>query len=839
VAFAPALVLPSAPEAAMVGDRSDVPAAAASPDDSILTAEDLLHAESLGDAWFSPDGERVLFTRQRSAAEVADRSYDDPMMTNQRLYVFERRSGKTQEIVPPANGTLSFIDIGSPWEPNGRGLLLICVVDGAYRLAYWSVASSTVVLLPGRPAMRPLPLAWVEGRIAYPVIADEERQPLARQPLLDTVARKWQQSWTGGGADVTVSSANPLFATTRPPERALLLADTRGRATKIADGDFIAVAPSPDGRFLAAVRLAEDIASPLSLAGQRGDLRIFSTDNGRATLLHAYADMDIQGAPNFATGSEAIAWSPRSDRLIVGGKPIAEPRERVRPFEIRLPRGTIRELPGGDLRFADDDLGAAGALLPAGWLGATPVMIAARPAQASTTRQLQGLGFDYGAKKGLRFDLFLMTPHGPQNLTAFSSSGTRNFIVDGEGRSVLVIADEALWRVSSSAARRMTAPDFGAVLEFALDHRWPAPPPSSAYCRSGGERVALLASQGDSVQRVVFDLKTLRPIASGDWESVVASSPSLLSIVTRSAQGWRRSLSVDVDERHYVLASVNEQMQHKAIAPATKFQYRHADKELLGWYLAPPAVTALRPLPAIVVVYGGHVQGERQHWWSTPTANPPVFSGQLLAAQGYVVIYPSLPLESGRTSDPMTVLADETVAAVDALVAQGIVDPARVGVMGQSFGGWSTAAILAARSDRFRAGVAMAGLYDFAGSYGNLALAELLTDDGRFQGYAVSSIENAYLRLGPLWKDPRAYERASPFHHVDRIDTPLLMLASDLDIAATSLAGAMRMYNALVRAGKQPVLARYWGEGHVAASPAAMRDQWYRVSTWFEHYLKE
>jgi dipeptidyl aminopeptidase/acylaminoacyl peptidase len=70
------------------------------------------------------------------------------------------------------------------------------------------------------------------------------------------------------------------------------------------------------------------------------------------------------------------------------------------------------------------------------------------------------------------------------------------------------------------------------------------------------------------------------------------------------------------------------------------------------------------------------------------------------------------------------------------------------------------------------------------------------------------------------------------------MDTPLLMLAGDLDIAATSLAGAMRMYNALVRAGKQPVLARYWGEGHVAASPAAMRDQWQRVSTWFDHYLK-
>jgi dipeptidyl aminopeptidase/acylaminoacyl peptidase len=833
----PALVLADS-RASIAGDSSDAPAGVTVEADSVVTVEDLLHAEGLGHAWFSPDGERVLFTRQRAAIDVVDRSYDDSQIINQRLFVFERRSGRTKEIAPPPAAALSSID-GSPWEPNGRGALMICVIDGAYRLAFWDVASGSVTVLPGRPPTRSLAVAWIDGRVVYPVIAEDERQPFANRPLLDTVTRKWERAWTGAGAEVTVSSVNPLFPATRPREGALVVADTQGRATKIADGEFIAVEPSPDGRLLAAVRLAEAIAHPLSVMGQRGELQIFSVRGGHATLVHAYDDLDAQGAPNYVTGSSAITWSPRSDRLIVGGKQTDEARERARPFEVRLPGCEIRELPGGDVQFVDADVFAAGTLLPMGWLGAAPVAIGARSAQVSATREVQESGSDYGERTGMRFDLFLPTPRGPLNVTAFSKSGTRKFIAQADSDSALVILDGALWSVSSSGRRQVWAPSGGTVLDFALDRHWPTPSPSTAYFRSDiepdVERLALLVSRdGTSVQRVVLDLKKLRAVAVQDWEPVIASARSLLSTVISSADGWRRSLTARVDGHDRVLVTVNEHMRHKAIAPATKFQYRTGDRDLVGWYLAPPMMPP-RPFPAIAVVYGGEMQGERPPMAS---AVPPVFSGQLLAAQGYVVIYPSLPLESARTSDPMTLLADESIAAVDALATQGTVDPARVGVMGQSLGGWTTAAILAARSDRFRAGVAMAGLYDYAWPYGTPGLVELLTDDGRFKGSTVSGIENGYLRPGPLWKDPRAYERISPIYQADRIDAPLLMLAGDLDIPATSLAGAMRMYNALVRAGKQPVLVRYWGEGHVAQSPAAWRDQWYRVSTWFDHYLK-
>jgi dipeptidyl aminopeptidase/acylaminoacyl peptidase len=211
----------------------------------------------------------------------------------------------------------------------------------------------------------------------------------------------------------------------------------------------------------------------------------------------------------------------------------------------------------------------------------------------------------------------------------------------------------------------------------------------------------------------------------------------------------------------------------------------------------------------------------------------------LLAAQGFAVIYPSTPLGPGADNDLPAILAEQTIAAIDALATRGIVDRDRIGVMGQSFGGFSTAAILSRRSDRFKAGVAMAGAYDWMFAYGMKGVDATLTDDGRSQRVDMEIIETGQIRLGkPFWKDPQPYIRNSPIFQVERIDAPLLLLQGDLDSSLTSLPDADRMYNALVRAGKKPALVRYWGEGHVAESQSAIRDQWARIKAWFNHYLQ-
>jgi dipeptidyl aminopeptidase/acylaminoacyl peptidase len=215
-----------------------------------------------------------------------------------------------------------------------------------------------------------------------------------------------------------------------------------------------------------------------------------------------------------------------------------------------------------------------------------------------------------------------------------------------------------------------------------------------------------------------------------------------------------------------------------------------------------------------------------------------VLSAQLLATQGYAVIYPSLPIQPGAESDIPAALAEHAVAAVDALAGEGVVDPARIGLIGHSFGGHSVASILAKRSDRFRAGVARAGMYDPVHGYGVQSFLEGVRLDGREQALSIPQTEAGQLQLNqPPWKALEPYVRNSPFFQVESINAPLLMLHGDLDRSIVDIAGADRMYSALVRAGKTTALVRYWGEGHLSASQASIRDEWARITAWFAHYL--
>jgi dipeptidyl aminopeptidase/acylaminoacyl peptidase len=159
--------------------------------------------------------------------------------------------------------------------------------------------------------------------------------------------------------------------------------------------------------------------------------------------------------------------------------------------------------------------------------------------------------------------------------------------------------------------------------------------------------------------------------------------------------------------------------------------------------------------------------------------------------------------------------------------------------MGQSFGGFSTAAVLARRSDRFRAGIAMAGIYDWMFAYGMVSIDHMLSDSGDIYNPEIKMIEHGQIQLQrPFWEAADAYRRNSPIFDIQNIRSPLLFLHGDLDMATTGLSGAMRMYNAMVRAGKTTALVHYWGQGHVAQSASAIRDQWSRITTWFDHYLK-
>lgn len=816
-------------------------AAQAQPSSSI-TIDDLLNEETLGDASFSPDGKWLMYVREWPVTRQPSWGYEDAGRLRARIFV-ARSDGSDVREVASASDVRYSPALQNPWSPDGRGLLLYANKADRYALAYYTLATGQITQLPGRILW---PMDWMpDGTVVYSTPPDDQRQLDLNGPMLDHLADRWRAAWHANAPQVTVSSSSTVFPSAAKPEGALMLADPKtGNAQSLAQGAFLAMAASPDGRHIAAVKLAEEHSDALDRSGRRAELEIYAWDGKRARLRYHYGDVDVplQGG---------LAWSPSGGRLLVLARPLhdaegkaltygRDQRRGMVLYEIALVDGKERVLSRDGL--ASDNLNDA-SVLPIGWIGERPIAIASHPspgAQDGPVAPSMHSRLEYGLGRGLRFDVFAFDGAHGENLTSFAKTSIRQFLAPLHGDSAFVIDDGALWRVAPGRPPKRLSPEGPRIVGFGNEGHWTLAEDvrTAYYAQDGAERISLATLNGHSLGREVLDLRSGKITALSVPGDVAATAPDQLTTMSKDTVGWTSTLSLN-RERAQVLATVNTGLNGKGVGQVEQFTYQYNGAPLIGWLILPPGAKPNEKLPAIVDVYGGSVYGDRPPIFTRTDLGFPIFCGQLMAAQGYAVVYPSTPLGQGSNSNLMTTLAGEVVAAIDALAAQGTIDPNRVGLKGQSFGGFSTAAILSARSDRFRAGVAMAGIYDFIGGYGVRRLETMLDDDSNMIASEIMMVESGQSQLGaPFWEATDAYIRNSPIFHVDKLDAPLLLLHGDLDMGVTGLSGAERMYNALLRAGKTATLVHYWGEGHVANDAWAIRDQFERMTAWFAYYVK-
>jgi dipeptidyl aminopeptidase/acylaminoacyl peptidase len=89
----------------------------------------------------------------------------------------------------------------------------------------------------------------------------------------------------------------------------------------------------------------------------------------------------------------------------------------------------------------------------------------------------------------------------------------------------------------------------------------------------------------------------------------------------------------------------------------------------------------------------------------------------------------------------------------------GYIDLERVGIAGQSFGGYGTAAIVS-HTNLFRAAVAISGIYDLPGIYGDIR------PDG--SAFWIGWSEGGQARMGTHpWANLRRYVDNSPYYQAD------------------------------------------------------------------------
>lgn len=229
---------------------------------------------------------------------------------------------------------------------------------------------------------------------------------------------------------------------------------------------------------------------------------------------------------------------------------------------------------------------------------------------------------------------------------------------------------------------------------------------------------------------------------------------------------------------------------------------------LFSLLLRPPLTAAGTPLPAIVLVHGG--PWVRGAVWGDAFGD--IATARWLASRGYVVLLPSFRGSTGFGKHFVHVarrqfgkaMQDDLDDAIDAIVQRGDADPARLCIMGGSYGGYASLMAVARSPDRYRCAVAGFPVSDLA-----LQLSSSWSDLSRHQEAREFWID----MVGDPDKDRAALDAVSPRHLAARIKAKVMIHAGMQD-ARTPLEQSKVMRDALRKAGNPPLWLAKYGEGH-------------------------
>ena len=279
------------------------------------------------------------------------------------------------------------------------------------------------------------------------------------------------------------------------------------------------------------------------------------------------------------------------------------------------------------------------------------------------------------------------------------------------------------------------------------------------------------------------------------------------------------------------LTNVNPQLAELALGRLEPVSWRSFDgMEIWGLLLTPPNHDGRRRLPLVVYCHGGPVGGVTlgifPQFMHVPGQIDP-YPTEAFAGAGYAVLFPMPRGGSGYGEAGHRMIIEDwgggdykdIMAGVDHLVARGLADPDRLGVMGASYGGFMTNWIVT-QTSRFKAASAGASMGDLADVY-------YLTDSGEVMA--------EYFRHP--WENPDGYRAHSPLTHAARVTTPLLIQHGERD-PRVPLASAQKFYKALAALGKTVELHVYPRGGHVFYEPQQERAVMQRNLDWFGRWIR-
>lgn len=242
-----------------------------------------------------------------------------------------------------------------------------------------------------------------------------------------------------------------------------------------------------------------------------------------------------------------------------------------------------------------------------------------------------------------------------------------------------------------------------------------------------------------------------------------------------------------------------------------------------GLLYTPEGFNPSQQYPMLVYFYEQSSDG--LHQYHRP-AGRNIINPSVYTSLGYIVFMPDIHYTPGY---PGPSAVKSIVPGVQSLIAQGFVHPRKIGISGQSWGGYQTSYIIT-QTNLFAAAVPNATVVNMTSAYGGIRW-----ESGVER--AIVNYERGQSRIGgSLWEYPERYMENSPLFYLDRVTTPVLFMANDNDGAVPWYQG-IEYFIAMRRLGKEAYMLNYNGDAHNPRKYANQKDIDRRMQEFFAHHL--
>lgn len=273
------------------------------------------------------------------------------------------------------------------------------------------------------------------------------------------------------------------------------------------------------------------------------------------------------------------------------------------------------------------------------------------------------------------------------------------------------------------------------------------------------------------------------------------------------------------------LSSINLQQSNYLWGTSELYKWKsYSGKETEGILYKPENFDAKKKYPMIVYFYERNNQ--TLYNYQPPAPTPSRLNIPFFVSRGYVVFVPDIWYKTGH---PGKSAYDFIVSGTRALIKEGFIDSMKIGIQGQSWGGYQTAYVIT-QTNLYKAAWAGAPVVNMFSAYGGIRWETGVNRQFQY--------EKSQSRIGAtIWERTDLYIENSPLFHLPNIKTPLVIMSNDADGAVPWYQG-IEFFTAMRRLNKPVWLLVYNGEAHNLVERRNRKDIQVREQQYFDWLLK-